>query len=116
MICSLILPTPEHAPLHHLERIGLHVGQKKQPSVFGCRQGAVLVYAKPAHSPRFPIEKPRRHMRVERGLKGRNEKLKLVESDAGAIEELHGADCRSVNRTLAIAGPPFLGGGVCHQS
>src|SRR6266446_6317076 len=44
-----------------------------------CRQGAVLVDAKLAGGPGFPIEAPRGHMRLERGLEGRDERLKLVE-------------------------------------
>ena len=39
----------------------------------------------------FSIEAPRRHMRVERRLEGWNQVLKLVEGQAGQIQELHGA-------------------------
>jgi hypothetical protein len=39
----------------------------------------------------FPIEPPRAHMRLERGLKGQDEELKLVEGQTGQIQELCGA-------------------------
>ena len=39
----------------------------------------VPTYYKPAGCSRFPIEAPRRHMRLESSLKGRDELLKLVE-------------------------------------
>ncbi len=39
----------------------------------------------------FSIEAPRCHMRVERGLEGRNQALKLLESEAGHIQGLRGA-------------------------
>jgi len=51
----------------------------------------VLVDGKPAGRPGFPIEAPRRHTRVERGLEGRHQLLKLVEGHAGEIQELHRA-------------------------
>ena len=38
----------------------------------------------------FPIEPPRGHMRVERRLKEWDELLKLVEGQAGQIQELRG--------------------------
>ena len=43
-------------------------------------------------------------MRLERGLKGRDELLKLVERHAGQMQELRGRACTSLNRTLAIRG------------
>src|SRR3989442_11525812 len=38
-----------------------------------------------------PIEAPRRHPCLERRLKGRDQLLKLVEGQAGEIQELRGA-------------------------
>src|SRR5205807_860231 len=55
------------------------------------RQRTVVVDGEPAGGPRFPIEAPRGEMRLERHLKGRDEELKLVERQAGEIEELRGA-------------------------
>jgi hypothetical protein len=81
----------EQAPVHHLERIGLEVGQNKQEPIFRRRQRAVLIDAKLAGRPGFPIEAPRRHMRLERRLEGWNQVPKLVEGQAGQIQELHGA-------------------------
>src|SRR6266436_575290 len=81
----------EPASLDDLERIRFQVGQNKQQPVFGCRQGAVLIDGKPARGSRFPIEAPRRHPCLECGLKGWDQLLKLVEGQAGEIQELRGA-------------------------
>jgi len=51
----------------------------------------VFVDGKLAGGAGFPIEAPRCHMGVERRLEGRNEELKLVERQAGQIQELRGA-------------------------
>src|SRR5262249_19080338 len=89
-LVGLALAHAEQAPLHHLEAVGLHISQNKQESILRGRQRAVLVHAKLAGRPRLPIEAPRRHMRVERRLEGREEQLKLVEGPTGEIQELHG--------------------------
>jgi hypothetical protein len=78
----------EYAPVHHLECIGFDVGQDEQELVFRCQEGTVLVHGKPACGPRFPIHPPGRHPGVERGLEGRDQLLKLVERQAGDIQEL----------------------------
>jgi hypothetical protein len=85
------LPHAEQASLDDLERIRFQVGQNKQQPVFGCPQGAVLIDGKSACDARFPIEAPHRHPGLERCLKGRDQLLKLVESQAGEIQELCGA-------------------------
>jgi len=90
-LIGFTLDHPEQAPVHHLEGVGLQVGENKQQPIFRCWEGAVLVHGKPASSPRFPIHAPRRHPGVERGLKGRDQLLKLVERHAGEIQELHRA-------------------------
>ena len=64
-LIGLTLAHPEQAPLHHLEAVRLQVGQNEEQPVFGGRQGAVLLHAKLAGSPRFPIEAPGRHMGLE---------------------------------------------------
>src|SRR5947208_736863 len=89
MRCAL--PHAEQASLDDLERIRFQVGQHKQQPVFGCPQGTVLIDGKSACGSRFPIEAPRRHPCVERRLKGRDQLLKLVEGQAGEIQELCGA-------------------------
>ena len=43
------------------------------------RERAVVVHGKPTSGPGFPIHPPRRHMALERGLKGRDKLLKLVQ-------------------------------------
>jgi hypothetical protein len=42
-------------------------------------------------SPGLPIEAPRRHMRLKRGLEGRHQLLKFVEGHTGEIQELRRA-------------------------
>ena len=73
--------------------------------IFRRRERTVLIHREPAGGPRFPIEAPRGKMRLERGLKGRDEALKLVERQAGEIEEL----CRA---GLHI-GEPYIGHTWC---
>jgi len=81
----------EQASLDDLERVGLQVGEQKEQPICRRRQGAALVDGKLASGPGFPIEAPRGHMRVKRRLKGWDELLKLVESQAREIQELCGA-------------------------
>ena len=50
----------------------------------------MLVHGEPAGRPRCPIEVPRCEMGVERRLEGRDEELKLVERQAGQIQERRG--------------------------
>jgi hypothetical protein len=90
-LIGFALDHPEQAPVHHLEGVGLQVGENKQEPIFWRRQGAVLVHGKPARGPRLPIHAPRRHPGLERGLEGRNQLLKLVEGHAGEIQELYRA-------------------------
>ena len=80
------LDHPEQAPLYHLKRISLEVGEDEEQPIFRRRQGAVFVHGKPARGPRLPIHPPRRHTGVERGLEGRDQLLKLVEGQAGKIQ------------------------------
>ena len=87
--CALAPAKP--APLPHLEGRGFQVDQHEAQPIFGCRQGTVLVHGTLAGGPGFPIEAPRRPMRLERPLKGRDQVLKLVEGHAREIQELRGA-------------------------
>src|SRR2546426_183717 len=66
-------------------------GGKPELRFLRRRQGAVLIDDKLADGPGFPIEAPRRQMRVERGLEGWNQLLKLVKGQAREIQELRGA-------------------------
>ena len=84
----------EQAPLYHLQRIGLEVGEDEEQPIFRRRQRAVLVHAKLASGPRLPVHPPCRHTGLERGLEGRDQLLKLVEGHAGHIEELQRAGLR----------------------
>jgi hypothetical protein len=95
----------KQASLHHLEGIRFQVDQNEEQPIFGCRQRTVLIDGKLAGGPGFPIEAPRGHMRLERGLKRRNELLKLVERQARQIQELYGAGLH--------IGKPDTGHGWC---
>jgi hypothetical protein len=77
-LIGFALDHAEQTPLHHLEGVGFEVDQDEQEPVFWGREGAVFVDGKPARRPRFPIHPLRRHPGVERGLKGRDQLLKLV--------------------------------------
>jgi len=74
--------------VHHLEGIGFEVDQDEQKPIFWGRERTVFVDGKSARSPRFPIHPPCRHTDVERGLEGRDQLLKLLERQAGEIQEL----------------------------
>jgi hypothetical protein len=77
--------------LHHLKRVGFEVDQDEEQAIFWRWQGTILVHAKLAGGPWFPIHPPRRHPGVERSLEGRDQLLKLVERQAREIEELQRA-------------------------
>ena len=72
--------------LHNLEGIGLQVDEDKQQPILGGRQRAVRVRGVPAGSTPLPIEAPAGHMRLKRGLQGRDSRLKLVHRETGQIE------------------------------
>src|SRR5215510_7745510 len=82
------LAHPEQPSLHHLERIRLQVDQDKQQPILGRGQRTVRIGRVPAGGTRPPIEAPVRHMRFERGLKGWDQALKLIESETSQIEYL----------------------------
>jgi hypothetical protein len=90
-LMGFALPQAEEASLPHLEGGGLQGGEEEEQPVFRCRQETVLIHAKLAGGPGCPIEPPRGHMRLERGLKGWDELLKLVARQAREIQELRGA-------------------------
>ena len=79
------------APLEHWQGIGVHLCQNKHEPILGCRQGAVLIDGALAGGAWGPLEAPRRPMRVQRGLKGRDELLELVKIQARAIQKLRRA-------------------------
>ena len=64
-----------------------------------------MVHAKPAGGAGFPIEAPRGHVGLKRGLKRRDQLLKLVQGQAGEIEELCGAGLQ--------VSEPYTGHGMC---
>jgi len=90
-LMGLALAHPKEPPLHHLQRIGLHIDQEKQQPILRCGQGTVLVGRVPSGGARLPIEAPVGHMRLKRGLKGRDQALKLTQRKAGQIEHLYRA-------------------------
>ena len=90
-LVGLALAHTEQAPVHHLEGIGLEGDQNEEQAIFRAWERTVLVDREPAGDPGFLIEAPRGQMRVERRLEGRDQLLKLVEGQAGEIQELRGA-------------------------
>jgi hypothetical protein len=85
------LPHAEQASLDHLEAVGLQGGQEEEQSIFRGRQGTVFLDGTLARGPGSSIEPPRRHMRLKRRLKRRNQLLGLVQGHPGQIQELCGA-------------------------
>ena len=79
------------ASLDDVERGSLYRDQQKHQPILGCRQGTGLGYGKPARGAGSPIEPPRRHRRLEHRLEGHEQMRDLVESHAGAIQDVCGA-------------------------
>src|SRR4051794_16022133 len=73
LICAFCLSEHEEQPI-------LRRGQRAGP-----------IDREPAGGSRFAIEAPRRHMLLERCLEGRDQDLKLLQGQAGEIEELRRA-------------------------
>src|SRR5215831_9104290 len=63
---------------------------RRDTTIFWRRQGTVFVDGKLAGGARFAIQAPCSHMSLERGLERRKQLLKLVEGQAGEIQELCG--------------------------
>lgn len=80
--------------MHHQEAVRLHRGERKQQLILWDRQETVLIHAEPSGGPGFPTKAPRRHMRLEGGLAGRDQLVKFVEGQAGHTEELRRAGLR----------------------
>ena len=57
-LMGFTLPHAEQASLPHLKSVSLQVGEDTEQPILRCRQGTVLVHAKPACGPRFPVEAP----------------------------------------------------------
>ena len=72
------------------EEVFRYVKDEEQ-RVFRRGERTVPIDGKLTRRPRFAIEAPRSHMRLERRLKGRDHLLKLVERETGQIQELRGA-------------------------
>src|SRR5207244_6599445 len=99
------LPHAEQTSLDHLEAVRLQRREQEEQPIFWRRQGAVLVHAKLTGGAGLPIEAPRRHRRLECGLKGWDELRKLVERQAREIQELGGAGLH--------VGKPYTSHGTC---
>jgi hypothetical protein len=81
----------EQPSLDDLERIGLQRDQENQQPILRRRQRTVLVGRIPPGGARFPIEAPVGHVALERGLKGWDQRLKLVHGETGQIQDLRRA-------------------------
>src|SRR6266511_5848151 len=82
---------PEQPPLYNLAGIGLQVDQHRQQSILRRGQWTVRVGGVPAGGAWLPIEAPLGQMGLERGLKGWDQALKLVDAETGYIQYLRGA-------------------------
>src|SRR5215470_4820030 len=90
-LIGFTLPHAEEASRDDLEAVRLQVREDKEQTIVRRGERTVLVDGKLACRPGFPIEAPRGHIRLERRLKGRDQKLKLVERQTRQIQELCGA-------------------------
>jgi hypothetical protein len=87
-LMGLALAHPKQPPLPHLQGIGFQVDQDTQQPILGGRQRTVRVGRIPPGRARLPIEAPRSHMSLERGLKGQDQLLKFLHRETGQIEHL----------------------------
>src|SRR5262245_16248433 len=87
-LMGFALAPAEQAPLHHWEAVGLQGSEQEEQPVFGRWVGAVLVHAQSACGPGCAIKAPLSHMRLEGGLEGRDQLVKLVKGQAREIQEL----------------------------
>jgi hypothetical protein len=85
---GLALAHPAPSPRPDLEGRGLPGDADTQEPILRCRQGAVLIGGVPTGGARRSIETPGGHMRLECGLKGRDEALELRDGETGPIEHL----------------------------
>ena len=90
-LIGLALAHPEQASLDHLEGVGLQIREQEEQPIFRRRQRAGLIDGKPAGGPGRAIEAPLRHVRLKCRLEGRDQDLKLLNGQAGEIQELRGA-------------------------
>src|SRR5690349_20986300 len=106
-LVGLALAHAEQPALDHLDRGGLQVGEhKEQPLLRGCQRTAPID-GEPTGGSRFAIEAPRRHMLLERRLEGRDQDLKLLQGQAGEVQELRGAGLH-VSEPYSIHGSYLL--------
>src|SRR5262249_43958742 len=89
-LIGFTLAHAKEAALDHLKGVRLHIRENKQQPLLRGWQGTILVHTETAGGPGLPLETPRRHMRLERRLEGRDELLKLVEGQTGEIQEFRG--------------------------
>ena len=85
------LPPAEQAPLDPWEAVSLQGGQQAAQPVCGSRQGTMRGHAKAASRPGVPIQAPRGPMPLECRLKRCNQRLALVEGQAGQSAKRCGA-------------------------
>jgi hypothetical protein len=85
------LAQAEQPPLPDLERRGLQLDQDTQQLILWRRQRTVRVGRVPSGGARLPIKAPAGHLRLERGLKGRDQLLKLLHGETGQVQDRRGA-------------------------
>ena len=91
-LIGLALAHAEKPSLHHLQAVGLQIRQQEEQPIFRRRQRAGLVDGEATGGAWSTIKAPTTHMRLESCLERRDQDLKLLQSEAGEIQELRGAE------------------------
>jgi hypothetical protein len=104
-----------------LEAIGLEVSEQEEQAILRCGQGASLIDAKLARGTGLAIESPQRHVGLKGVLKRLNQLLKLVQGQAGQIEEfhwmrLHLGELDTRHGTCLLLGDRSIRGVLYHKS
>lgn len=87
-LMGVALAHTKPSPLHDLERIGLQGDPDTQQPLLGRRQWAGLVGGVPTGGARLSVEPPCRHMGLEGGLNGGDQRPKLLQRETGPLEHL----------------------------
>jgi len=91
----------------HLRRILLQVAQHEQQAIFWCGQRTIRIGCIAAILPPLAFQRPCRHMRLKRYLKGWDQRLKLVYRETGYGQHVRRLRCNlSIGQSPHLA-PPF---------
>jgi hypothetical protein len=111
------LTHPEEASLDDLQGIGLQVDQDTPQALRRGWQWTVPVGGGPPGHTRLPIKAPFSQMSLERGRKGRHQRLKLLSGQAGQIAQFGRASLKIGEPSRAHGcGLLIIGGIGYHKS